>query len=586
MKTTNLFTRATKPILMLVAAFLAAFTAKVDAQTIDIGPNQYAFQFTQNPNFGLFFNSTNSQYEFRNGSAIPVFSFNANNGDLTTNLQFASGSDYLVGNNTYAFRSAANPNYGLFFNSSNLRYEFRGSTGNSLFQVDASNGNVETSGTINAFGGSSTEWNQAHDWGDHAAEGYINAESDPKISEDLENLDVPFWNGSELRSSAITAGTSTARVTGSPGNFAIPGAPEGSTGNLFILENPGVAPGTIGLTGESRLAFSKDGVVTGRISTAGNDMNFAATDGGNISLRTGGNDRMTILPNGDVGLGLTDPSHRLHVSGTVRATTGSYAIRGTKTGDGTFPGVWGETESTSANASGVRGFVTSTAPGGNSAGVYGHNFSTTSFGIGVRGIQDGTGWGVYGESNGGRGVYGNSEAGSSTGTAYGVYGRAAGSGGTRIGVYGIASGGTSSWAGYFAGATYVSGDLRVGTLSGATGYKLSVNGKAICTEMRVQLTSNWPDYVFDDSYDRLSLDELEDFIQTEKHLPNIPSANEIETQGGVDLGEMQRLTIEKVEELTLYLLELKESNDALSAKSEDLSAENEALRARIEALEN
>jgi len=583
MKTTKLSTRCTTPILAFLAIFLVMLTAELPAQTIDIGPNQYAFQYTQNPNYGLFFNSSTFQYEFRDGNAAPVFAFNANTGGLTTDLFFTPGTDYLVPNNRYAFRAASNPNYGLFFSSSNLRYEFRGSSGNSLFQVSASNGDIETSGTVTAAGGTSNQWNQAHAWGDHAAAGYINSEVDPSIDA-MESSDVPRWDGSKLSGSAITAGTSTARVTGTPGNFAIPGSPEGSTGNLLRLENPGAAPGTIGLTSETRLAFSKAGVVIGRISTDQNNMRFAATDNGNLILRTGGSDRMTMLPNGNVGLGLTDPSHRLHVSGTVRATTSSYAIRGTKTGNGTFPGVWGETESTSSNASGVRGFVNSTSPGANSAGVYGYNAGTGLLGIGVRGVHDGQGYGVFGESKG-RAVFGNAASFESS-TAYGVFGSASGNGGTRIGVYGTATGGTKSWAGYFAGATYVSGDLRVGTIDGAAGYKVSINGNMICNELRVQVTNNWPDYVFDESYERLSLDELEEYISTEKHLPNVPSAAELEEQGGVDLGEMQRLTIEKVEELTLYLLELKESNDALNEKSEALQAENEALRTRIEALEN
>jgi len=624
-----------------VAAFSVAFTARVHAQTIDIGPNEYAFQFTQNPNFGLFFNSTDSRYEFRNGSASPVFAigaangqlqsdlifgansdylvnadryafrfsgdpdfglffngtdsryefrngsaspvfgFSASNGQLTTDLQFSPSASYLVAPNNYAIRSAASANIGLFFGPSD--YEFRNSAGNSVLNIDANTGEIISTSSISADGGNSAEWSQAHSWGDHAAAGYINAEVDPSI-DTMELSDIPRWDGSKLSESAITASTSTASITGSPSNFVFPGSPEGSTGNLLRLENPGVAPDAIGLTGESRLAFSKAGVVIGRISTASNNMNFAATDNGNISFRTGGSDRMTMLPNGNVGLGLTDPSHRLHVSGTIRATTGSYAIRGTKTGSGTFPGVWGETESNSSGASGVRGYVNSTTPGSNSAGVYGYNASTTVQGFGVRGVHDGSGSGVYGESNGGRGVYGNSD-GSASPIGYGVYGEASGSGGTRIGVFGTASGGTKSWAGYFAGATYVAGDLRVGTIDGAAGYKVSVNGNMICNELRVQLTNSWPDYVFDESYERLSLDELGDFIETEKHLPNVPSASELEEQGGVDLGEMQRLTIEKVEELTLYLLELKESNDALSEKSEALQAENEALRTRIEALE-
>jgi len=578
MKTTNLSKRCAHPILIIAAALVFTLTSEVQAQTIDIGPNQYAFQFTQNPNYGLFFNATDLQYEFRNSSAAPIFSFNANTGRMTSNLQFGPGSDYLVPNNSYAFRSASNPNYGLFFNSSNLRYEFRGSAGNSLFQVSAANGNLETSGTVSALGGTSDQWNQAHSWGNHAAAGYISSESDPKISDTLDVGEVPYWNGNQLGQSAITAGSSSARITGAPINFPL-GTP---SGNMLVLDNPG-AP-TNFYTDESRIAFSKLGVVQGRVSTNSDDLNVEVFNDGDFAVRTGGQEQLRVQSDGNIGLGLSDPSHKLHVSGTVRATTNSYAIRGTKTGDGTFPGVWGETESTSSNASGVRGYVNSTSPGNNSAGVYGYNAGSSSLGFGVRGVHAGSGSGVYGESDGGIGVYGNSD-GSASLLGYGVYGRAVGNGGTRIGVYGFASGGDASWAGYFSGATYVSGDLRVGTTSGASGYKLSVNGKAICTEMRVQLTGNWPDYVFDEKYDRLSLDELGDFIQSEKHLPNIPSAEEIETQGGVDLGEMQRLTIEKVEELTLYLLELKEKNDALTDMSETLRAENEALRTRIEALE-
>jgi len=225
MKTIDLLTRCAKPVFVAVAAISLALTARVHAQTVNIGPNQYAFQFTPNPNFGLFFNSTSSQYEFRNGTAVPIFGFNANNGYLTSNLQFALGSDYLVPGNTYAFRSASNPNYGLFFNSSNLRYEFRGSAGNSLFHVSAFNGNIETSGTVSAAGGSSSQWNQAHSWGDHAAAGYINAEVDPSIDA-MELSDIPRWDGSKLSESAITAGTSTASITGTPGNFAFPDRPK------------------------------------------------------------------------------------------------------------------------------------------------------------------------------------------------------------------------------------------------------------------------------------------------------------------------------------------------------------------------
>jgi len=221
------------------------------------------------------------------------------------------------------------------------------------------------------------------------------------------------------------------------------------------------------------LAFSKEGVVIGQIATLNDDMRFSATNNGNISLRTGGNDRMTILSNGNVGLGLTDPGHRLHVSGTIRASTSSYAIRGIKTGSGTFPGVWGETESTSSNASGVRGFVLAESPGSGAAGVLGRVLATgeASNGSGVKGVHDANGIGVYGESANGFGIFGTTSSDSpakasirgerdSGENIYGLLGAVnegvvgAAYNSTGVGVLGISVAGL---AGYFSGNAVVTG---------------------------------------------------------------------------------------------------------------------------------
>jgi len=115
-----------------------------NAQTIDIGPNQYAFQFTGDPDFGLYFNADNSRYEFRNGAATSIFGFSANNGSLTTNLEFSSGSDLLIGNNRYAFRAASNPNYGLFFNAATLEYQFLNNAAVPIFAINVNTGRFST----------------------------------------------------------------------------------------------------------------------------------------------------------------------------------------------------------------------------------------------------------------------------------------------------------------------------------------------------------------------------------------------------------------------------------------------------------
>jgi hypothetical protein len=69
--------------------------------------------------------------------------------------------------------------------------------------------------------------------------------------------------------------------------------------------------------------------------------------------------------------------------------------------------------------------------------------------------------------------------------------------------------------------------------------------------------ANIPDYVFADDYELMTFAELKAFIQTNKHLSNVPSASEYEANG-VDLGELNRLLLEKVEELTLYILQMEE----------------------------
>ncbi|HZV69225.1 MAG TPA: hypothetical protein VFG10_06755 [Saprospiraceae bacterium] len=106
------------------------------------------------------------------------------------------------------------------------------------------------------------------------------------------------------------------------------------------------------------------------------------------------------------------------------------------------------------------------------------------------------------------------------------------------------------------------GTLRIGTQLKATGYLVNVGGKIIAEEVRVQLQASWPDYVFKENYKLMPLDEVEAFIDANDHLPGFNKADVIEKQGS-DLGETQRLLVEKVEELTLYVIQLKKEIEAL-----------------------
>jgi len=102
-----------------------------------------------------------------------------------------------------------------------------------------------------------------------------------------------------------------------------------------------------------------------------------------------------------------------------------------------------------------------------------------------------------------------------------------------------------------------------------------VNAKKIYAE-DFEVTANamniyWPDYVFGKDYKLMSLFELEQFITKNKHLPEIPSAAEVE-ENGINLGEMQGKLLQKVEELTLYIIEQQKQMQELQKQIDELKA--------------
>lgn len=113
------------------------------------------------------------------------------------------------------------------------------------------------------------------------------------------------------------------------------------------------------------------------------------------------------------------------------------------------------------------------------------------------------------------------------------------------------------------------GGVAIGTTEVPVGYKFAVNGKAIAEEVEVRLNGDWPDYVFDESYQLISLDEVKKHIDEKHHLPGMPSAAEIKKEG-ISLGEMDGLLLKKIEELTLYMIELKKENEELRNQVEEL----------------
>lgn len=117
---------------------------------------------------------------------------------------------------------------------------------------------------------------------------------------------------------------------------------------------------------------------------------------------------------------------------------------------------------------------------------------------------------------------------------------------------------------YVFGDAQVDGRVIVGNPPSTPGsYAMYVNGSIIATEVKVALQANWPDYVFEPGYALPNLVEWEQFISENKHLPGVPSAAEVGQNGGIELGEMNRILLQKVEELTLLLISQQKQIDAL-----------------------
>ena len=121
------------------------------------------------------------------------------------------------------------------------------------------------------------------------------------------------------------------------------------------------------------------------------------------------------------------------------------------------------------------------------------------------------------------------------------------------------------------------GNVGIGT-SDPANYKLAVNGKIRAKEIKVE--TGWADYVFKENYDLPTLEEVAHHIKEKGHLIHIPSAKEVE-ENGIQLGEMNKLLLEKIEELTLYTIQQSKQIKDLST----LKKANQQLEGRIQSLE-
>ncbi|RWX03488.1 hypothetical protein [Flavobacterium cerinum] len=107
-----------------------------------------------------------------------------------------------------------------------------------------------------------------------------------------------------------------------------------------------------------------------------------------------------------------------------------------------------------------------------------------------------------------------------------------------------------------------------------TNYQLFVKGGVLAEEVRVATT--WADYVFEDNYALPTLEEVECFIAENGHLPNVPSAKQV-AEEGISLGDIAKVQQEKIEELTLYVIEQKKALNEQQSEIEVLKAQMKVL---------
>jgi hypothetical protein len=130
-------------------------------------------------------------------------------------------------------------------------------------------------------------------------------------------------------------------------------------------------------------------------------------------------------------------------------------------------------------------------------------------------------------------------------------------------------------------AIFISGpNVGINTMD-TKGYLFAVNGSAVFTKVVVKANGSWPDYVFNTDHRLRPLREVAQYIQQNHHLPELPSAAEVE-KDGVDVGQNQAVLLKKIEELTLYVIAMEKDKNEMKRT---ISKQQKAL-SRLSALIN
>ena len=324
------------------------------------------------------------------------------------------------------------------------------------------------------------------------------------------------------------------------------------------------------------------------MTAASNSLGNVSDGSLTVNVGANNNERIRILPSGFVGIGISTPESMLHVNGSTTTNILSLAQGATHLGylgrGGAITGGWSQ-----------------------SPEILSLNYLGRDFAIG--------GWSKSNTTWMGAALYINSDN-NNIGIGTTTPGAKLSIGGSAENDYNNASlriNNTWSMNGNFFVSSFVNtstsdNNLRIGennevflTMIGDSpgggltrGHigigttqpdsKLTVRGKIHAEEVKVDLSVPGPDYVFNSDYNLTSLPEIEKFISLNKHLPEIPSAKEME-KDGIRIGEMQMKLLQKIEELTLHLIEKEKELQAERSINKKQETALESLSERLDVLE-
>ena len=324
-----------------------------------------------------------------------------------------------------------------------------------------------------------------------------------------------------------------------------------------------------------------DGTIQSTAATGGSgSIVHSATQ--NIQLNNhwlsgdGGNEGVFVASSGNVGIGTTAPNEKLEVNGSVLITNRHLYLGGNliSSNNGSYINLY----SNNNTASGVIFYDNESTAYGRVVGL--------SAGT-VFGLQDADGdWSyratkdnytafyiggqekmrIQNDGHIGIGTTGASSPLTVSGMIESTTGGIKFPDGTVQTTAATGSGGSNVWSKTGTDASF-DGNVGIGTTDPQ--HALDVVGTIRTCEVKVSNLQGWCDYVFEEDYQLPALDEVETYIKTNKHLMDIPSEAEV-MENGISLGEMDAALLKKVEELTLYMIELKKENNALLERIEKM----------------